>query len=69
MTDAATLYLQKFAINEACSRQRQVIIALFKLQNHGITEDRILYLNNSLENGSNTDMKSRDESDHYTNAK
>jgi hypothetical protein len=34
-------------------------MALINLQSHGITEDRILYLNNSLENNAyNIDMKS-----------
>jgi hypothetical protein len=37
------------------------------LKNHGITEDRILYLNNFLEkNGYNIDMKSTVELDRYS---
>jgi hypothetical protein len=66
----SALYLQKFAINEACSSQSESLITLAKLKSYGIMEDRILSLNNFLEkNGYNTDMKPRDESDHYTSAK
>jgi hypothetical protein len=42
------LYLQKYALDQACLRQSQSLIALAKLKNHGITEDRILELNNLL---------------------
>jgi hypothetical protein len=48
--ELSTLYLRKFAINEAYSRQSQALTTLAKLQNHGITEDQILYVNNFLEN-------------------
>src|SRR5919198_3656660 len=48
--ELSSLYLQKFAINEACSRQSQSLITLARLQSQGITEDRLLYLNNILEN-------------------
>src|SRR5919198_5442411 len=44
-----TLYLQKFAINEACSSQSESLIALVNLKSHGLTEDRLLQLNNLLE--------------------
>jgi hypothetical protein len=68
--ELSSLYLQKFAINEACSRQSQSLITLARLQSQGITEDRLLYLNNFLENnGYNVDMKSTVELDHYTSAK
>ena len=43
-------YLRKFVIDEACSRQREHLIALAKLKSQGITEDRILQLNNFLKN-------------------
>ena len=48
--ELSTLYLQKLAINEACSRQVESLVALANLKSHGITEDRILELNNFLEN-------------------
>jgi hypothetical protein len=43
------LYLRKFTIDEACSRQSQALITLAKLQSHGITEDKMLYVNNLLQ--------------------
>jgi hypothetical protein len=53
------LQLQKFAINQFCSRQSQALITLAKLQNHGITQDQIIHVKNFLENnGYNIDMKS-----------
>jgi hypothetical protein len=48
--ELSALSLQKFAINEACSSQSQALATLLKLQSHGITEDKILELNNLLEN-------------------
>ena len=48
--ELSTLYLQKFTINEACSRQSRAMMALLSLQTHGITEDQIISLNNFLEN-------------------
>ena len=48
--ELSTLYLQKHTLNEACSRQSQALITLAKLQSLGITEDRILQLDNFLEN-------------------
>ena len=48
--ELSALYLHKFAINEACSRQSQSLIALAKLKSYGLTEDRLLQLNNFLEN-------------------
>jgi hypothetical protein len=47
--ELSTLYLQKFALDEACSSQRQSLIALAKLKSHGLTEDRLLQLNNFLQ--------------------
>jgi hypothetical protein len=44
------LSLQKSLLDQACSRQSQSLIALAKLKSTGITEDRILELNNMLEN-------------------
>jgi hypothetical protein len=57
--ELSSLYLQKYAINEFCSRHSQAIMALMSLKGHRLTEDRILELNNFLENnGYNTDVKS-----------
>jgi hypothetical protein len=36
------LQLQKFAIDQFCSRKSQLITSLVKLQRHGITEDQII---------------------------
>jgi hypothetical protein len=47
--ELSELSFQKYAINQFCSRRSQVIMALINLQTHGITEDRILQLNNFLE--------------------
>jgi hypothetical protein len=44
------LSLQKYALDQACSHQSQSLIALSKLKSYGVTEDRILQLNNILEN-------------------
>jgi hypothetical protein len=44
------LSLQKCAINEFFSTHSQAIMALANLRNHGITEDRLIHLNNILEN-------------------
>jgi hypothetical protein len=44
------LTLQKYTLNEICSRQSQSLVNLAKLKNYGLTEDRILQLNNFLEN-------------------
>ena len=43
-------YLQKYTLDEACLRQSEALITLAKLKSNGITEDRILRLNNFLEN-------------------
>jgi hypothetical protein len=52
-----TLYLQKYTLDQACSTQSQSLIALAKLKSHGVTEDRILGLNNFLENNGYKDVK------------
>jgi hypothetical protein len=43
------LNLQKYAISQFCSGHRDAIMALVKLQSHGITEDQILSYINGLE--------------------
>ena len=64
--ELSSLYLQKYAINEFCSRHSQAIMAIMNLQSHGIKEDQIISLNNFLEkNGYNIDLKSTVESDHF----
>jgi predicted nucleic acid-binding Zn-ribbon protein len=44
-----TLYLQKYTLSEACSSHNQALITLAKLQSRAITEERILQLNNFLD--------------------
>jgi len=57
--ELSELSLQKYAIERFCSSRSQIIMALMNLRGHGISEDRILYLNDLLEkNGYNIDMKS-----------
>jgi hypothetical protein len=46
----SSLYMQKYAINEFCSSRSQLIMALMNLRNHVITEDRLIKLNNFVEN-------------------
>jgi hypothetical protein len=41
--------LQKYAVDEFCSRHIQVIMALTNLKSRGLTEEQIISLNNSLE--------------------
>ena len=54
------LQLQKYALGEACSCQSQSLVNLAKLQSYGLTEDRLLQLNNFLaNNGYNIDLISR----------
>ncbi|MFL6371265.1 MAG: hypothetical protein ACJ72F_10605, partial [Nitrososphaeraceae archaeon] len=51
------LTTQVFSVNEICFRQNKSMMAMLNLQSRGMTEDRILYLNNFLENnGYNIDM-------------
>jgi hypothetical protein len=47
--ELSSLYLQKYAVDEFCSRHSQVIMALMNLQSRGITEEQIMSLNNFLE--------------------
>ncbi|MFL6361143.1 MAG: hypothetical protein ACJ72V_17615 [Nitrososphaeraceae archaeon] len=57
--ELSELSLQKYAIERFCSSRSQIIMALMNLRGHGISEDRILYLNDLLEkNAYNVDMKS-----------
>ena len=44
------LSLQKYALDQAYSRQGQSLVALANLKSSGITEDMILELNNILDN-------------------
>jgi hypothetical protein len=43
--ELSSLYLQKYAVNEFCSRHSQIIMALTNLQSHGVTEEQIISLN------------------------
>jgi hypothetical protein len=57
--ELSELTLQKYAIDRFFSNRSQVIMALMNLKSHGITEDRILQLNNLLENSGYKDMISK----------
>jgi GTP1/Obg family GTP-binding protein len=48
--ELSALQLQKYALSEACSRQSQSLITLANLKSYGLTEDRLLQLNNFLGN-------------------
>ena len=56
--ELSELTFQKYAINKFCSSRSQTIMALMNLHSHGLTEDRILQLNNFLDNNSYKDVKS-----------
>ncbi|HJT49430.1 MAG TPA: hypothetical protein VJ729_14690 [Nitrososphaeraceae archaeon] len=43
------LSLQKYALDQACSRQSLSLIALSKLKNLGITEEQIISLGSTLQ--------------------
>jgi hypothetical protein len=43
------LSLQKYALDQACSRQSQSLVALAKLKSHGINDEQIISLGNMLE--------------------
>ncbi|MFL6317903.1 MAG: hypothetical protein ACJ73C_14355 [Nitrososphaeraceae archaeon] len=59
LRELSALYLKKYNLNQVCSRQNQAISTVLKLQSHGATEDRILYINKLLENnGYDISMKS-----------
>jgi hypothetical protein len=55
--ELSELTLQKYVIERFFSNRSQVIMALMNLRGHGLTDDRILQLNNFLENNGHTDMK------------
>ena len=46
--ELSQLNFQKYAINRFCSGRNQMLMAQMNLKNHGITEERILQLNNML---------------------
>jgi hypothetical protein len=53
--ELSELSFQKYAIDRFCSSRSEIIMALMNLKNHGITEERIMLLNNFLEsNGCQT---------------
>jgi hypothetical protein len=57
---------QIFVVKGIYANQNQAMMAMINLQSRGITEDRILYLNNLLENnGYNINLKSTVELDHF----
>jgi cell division septum initiation protein DivIVA len=57
------LYLQKYTLDQACSRQSQALINLAKLKAHGIMEEQIISMKDFLDNNGDTvDMKSRSRS-------
>jgi hypothetical protein len=43
------LSLQKYALDQACLRQSQSLVALAKIRSHGISEEQIISLNTLLE--------------------
>jgi hypothetical protein len=47
--ELSSLYLQKYAIDRFFSNRSQVMMALMNLKSHGIAEEQIISLNNSLE--------------------
>jgi hypothetical protein len=47
--ELSTLYLQKYALDQACSNQSKSLITLANLKSHGLSEDRLLQLNNFLQ--------------------
>jgi hypothetical protein len=47
--ELSALYLQKYTISQFCSQHSKGIMALLNLQSHGVTEDRLLQLNNFLQ--------------------
>jgi hypothetical protein len=47
--ELSSLYLQKYAVEEFCSRHSQSIMALTNLRSHGIDEEQIMAVNNFME--------------------
>jgi hypothetical protein len=54
--ELSTLYLQKYTLDQAFSCQSQSLITLAKLKSYGLTEDRLLQLNNFLEKNAIKEM-------------
>jgi hypothetical protein len=52
------LCLHRYTLDQICSRQNEALVNLAKLKSYGLTEDRILQLNNFLENNGYIDMRS-----------
>jgi hypothetical protein len=48
--EVSRLCQQIFIVNGICANQNKAMMAMINLQSRGITEDRILQLNNFLEN-------------------
>ena len=48
--EISRLCQQIFVVNEVWANQNRAMMAMLNLQSRGITEERILYLNNILEN-------------------
>jgi hypothetical protein len=55
--ELSELTLQKYAIERYLSNRSQVMMTLMNLQSLGLTDDRILELNNFLENNVYTNTK------------
>jgi hypothetical protein len=56
--ELSSLYMQKYTLDQVCFSQNKFMIAMPNLQSLGMTEDRILELNNFLENNGYKAMKS-----------
>jgi hypothetical protein len=46
--ELSSLYLQKYTLDQVCFRQNEALINLAKLKSYGLTDDRIVQLNNML---------------------
>ena len=56
--ELSEMSFQKYAIDRFCSSHSQVIMALMNLRSHGLTDDRILELNNFLEKNGMKEVRS-----------
>jgi hypothetical protein len=56
--EVSRLSQQVFVVNGICANHNKAMMAMINLQSRGITEDRILQLNNLLDNNGIKDMKS-----------
>jgi hypothetical protein len=56
--ELSALYLQKYTLDEVCSRQSQSLVNLAKLKSYGLTENMILQLNDFLQNNGYKDTRS-----------